>query len=107
MILYIYHDFGQANPLSFVCLSLTHPFKNWPVLTPSQDSQRTPTVSYVHVTIYQLAKAEKQNWPLTIDHIENTDKKFQNWEMSEGLCVDLGLVWTWSCLQAYTLIMML
>ena len=35
----IYHDFGQANPLSFVGLSLTHPLTNWPVLTPSQDSQ--------------------------------------------------------------------
>ena len=42
----------------------------------------------------------KQHWPLTIDPIENTDKKSQNWEMPEGLCMDLGLVWTWSCLQA-------
>ena len=50
--------------------------------------------------ILLLANTEKQNWPLTIDPTENTDKKSQNWEMPEGLCMDLGLVWTWSCLQA-------
>ena len=32
----------------------------------------------------------KQHWPLTIDAIENTDKKSPNWEMPEGLCMDLG-----------------
>ena len=39
---------------------------------------------------------EKQHWPLTIDPRKHWQKS-QNWEIPEGLCMDLGLVWTLIC----------